>query len=93
MVSILVMGGVGLWLSAILGPYIKNAISWVDGIISPLVNVLSGLPHGTVFGPKLFLVHIIGIGLDLFQGTSASSFLGDTRVLRWVSLGLWTDAI
>ena len=57
----------------------------VDGRISPLIHVLSGVPQGTVLGPILFLVHIRGINLDLSQGTSASSFADDTRVLRGVS--------
>ena len=52
--------------------------------ISPLVHVVSGVPQGTVLGPILFLVHIRGINLDLSQGTSASSFADDTRVLRGV---------
>ena len=57
----------------------------VDGRISPLVHVLSGVPQGTVLGPILFLVHIRGISHDLSQGTSASSFADDTRVVRGIS--------
>ena len=54
----------------------------VDGCVSPLVPVVSGVPQGTVLGPILFLLHIRGINSTLSQGTSASSFADDTRVLR-----------
>ena len=80
-----VMGRVGLWLSAFLDPKSRMQSVGVDGRISPLVHVLSGVPQGTVLGPILFLVHIRGISLDLSQGTSASSFADETRVLRGVS--------
>ena len=80
-----VLGRVGLWLSAFLDPSSRMQSVGVDGRVSPLVNVLSGVPQGTVLGPILFLVHIRGISLDLSQGTSASSFADDTRVLRGVS--------
>jgi hypothetical protein len=79
------MERVGLWLSAFLDPKSRMQSVGVDGRISPLVHVLSGVPQGTVLGPILFLVHIRGISLDLSQGTSASSFADDTRVLRGVS--------
>ena len=81
-----VMGRVGLWLSAFLDPSSRMQSVGVDGRISPLVHVLSGVPQGTVLGPILFLVHIRGISQDLSQGTSASSFADDTRVMRGVSL-------
>ena len=80
-----VLGKVGLWLSAFLDPQSRMQAVRVDGRISPLVHVLSGVPQGTVLGPILFLVHIRGISHDLSQGTSASSFADDTRVVRGIS--------
>ena len=77
-----VLGKVGVWLSAFLDPKSRMQAVRVDGRISPLVHVLSGVPQGTVLGPILFLVHIRGISHSLSQGTSASSFADDTRVVR-----------
>ena len=57
----------------------------VEGRVSPLVQVLSGVPQGTVLGPVLFLVHIRGISSNLSPGTSASSFADDTRIWRGVT--------
>ena len=77
-----VKGKIGLWLAAFLDPLSRKQEVGVEGRISPLVPVVSGVPQGTVLGPILFLVHIRGINLDLSQGTSASSFADDTRVVR-----------
>ena len=57
----------------------------VDGRVSALEHVLSGVPQGTVLGPVLFLVHIRNIAKDLSAGTTTSSFADDTRVQRGVS--------
>ena len=56
----------------------------VDGRVSPLVPVISGVPQGTVLGPVLFLVHIRNIASSLSQSTTATSFADDTRVQRVV---------
>ena len=32
-------------------------MSWLDGSLSKLVNVVSGLPQGSVLGPQLFILH------------------------------------
>ena len=76
-----VKGKIGLWLAAFLDPLSRKQEVGVEGRISPLVPVVSGAPQGTELGPILFLVHIRGINLDLSQGTSASSFSNDTRVV------------
>ena len=57
----------------------------VNGRVSALEAVLSGVPQGTVLGPVLFLVHIRNISKDLTVGTTASSFADDTRVKRGIS--------
>ena len=56
----------------------------MDGRVSSLEPVLSGVPQGTVLGPVLFLVHIRGISSTLSPGTSSSSFADDTRIWRGV---------
>ena len=80
-----VLGKVGLWLSALLDPQSRMQAVRVDGRISPLVHVLSGVLQGTLLGPILFLVDIRGISHDLSQGTSSSPFANDTRVVREIS--------
>ena len=57
----------------------------MDGRVSPLTPVLSGVPQGTVLGPVLFLVHIRNISKGLSEGTSTSSFADDTRVQKGIS--------
>ena len=52
--------------------------------MSTLVPVISGVPQGTVLGPCLFLVHLIGISSSLSLGTTASSFADDTRIQRGI---------
>ena len=77
-----VQGRLGLWISGFLDPTSRMQSVGVDGRISNLVPVKSGVPQGTVLGPILFLVHIRGIGLNLSDGTFVSSFADDTRVQR-----------
>ena len=57
----------------------------VDGRVSQISPVISGVPQGTVLGPILFLVHIAGIADTLSASTEASSFADDTRVMRGIS--------
>ena len=80
-----VMGRVGVWLAAFLDPSLRKQAVGVDGRVSSLAQVLSGVPQGTVLGPVLFLVHIRGISSKLSPGTSSSSFADDTRIWRGVT--------
>ena len=80
-----IIGRVGLWIAAFLDPATRKQAVGVEGRISELVPVISGVPQGTVLGPILFLIHIRYIGSDLSPGTSSSSFADDTKVWRPVS--------
>ena len=79
-----VTGRVGLWISAFLDSSSRQQAVVVDGRISELCPVISGVPQGTVLGPVLFLVHIASIADSLSSGTEASSFADDTRVMRGI---------
>ena len=79
-----VKGKVGTWLAAFLDPLSRKQAVGVDGRVSSLSAVVSGVPQGTVLGPVLFLVHIRGISSTLSAGTSSSSFADDTRIWRGV---------
>ena len=80
-----VKGKVGRWMSAFLDPNTRMQAVGVDGSISDLTPVISGVPQGTVLGPGLFLVHIMGLSSSLSPNTSSSSFADDTRIWRGVS--------
>ena len=80
-----VRGKVGCWLAAFLDPAVRKQAVGVDGRLSELVSVLSGVPQGTVLGPCLFLIHLIDIATNLSEGTIASSFADDTRIQHAVS--------
>ena len=77
-----ITGRVGLWVAAFLDPATRKQAVGVEGRISEPVQVISGVPQGTVLGPILFLIHIRCIGSNLSPGTSTSSFADDTKVWR-----------
>ena len=76
---------VGCWLAAFLDPAVRKQAVGVDGQLSSLVPVVSGVPQGTVLGPCLFLVHLMGISSNLSEGTTATSFANDTRIQRGIA--------
>ena len=84
-----VVGKVGCWLSAFLDPHSRKQAVAVDGRISQLEPVISGVPQG----PILFLVHIMNISQGLSQGTTSSSFADDTRVQRGIYSGTDCSAL
>ena len=75
---------VGIWLAAFLDSAVRQQAVGVDGCLSDLVAVISGVPQGTVLGPCLFLVHLMGISSSVSADTHLSSFADDTRLLRGV---------
>ena len=79
-----IKGRIGKWIAAFLDPRTRRQSVGVDGRLSSLVPVISGVPQGTVLGPVLFLVHIREISSGLSPGTQSSSFADDTRIWRGV---------
>ena len=61
----------------------RTQVVAVDGCLSEVEGVISGVPQGTVLGPLLFLVHIGDIDSTL-QYATASSFADDTRIMMKV---------
>ena len=55
----------------------------VDGKVSNLRSVLSGVPQGSVLGPLLFLIYIND--LDNNITSSVLKFADDTKVFRKVN--------
>ena len=80
-----VKGKIGQWIAAFLDPSTGMQAVGVDGSLSDPEQVISGVPQGTVLGPVLFLVHILGLCSNLSPGTSSSAFADDTRIWRGVS--------
>ena len=77
-----VRGKVGGWLAAFLDPAVRKQAVGVEGRLSSLAPVVSGVPQGTVLGPCLFIIHLMNIASSLSEGTVATSFADDTRLQR-----------
>jgi ribonuclease P/MRP protein subunit RPP40 len=80
-----VKGKIRKWIAAFLDTETRIQAVGVDGSLSDLEPVVSGVPQGTVLGPVLFLVHILGLCSNLSLGTSSSYFADDTRIWRGIS--------
>ena len=75
---------VGSWIAAYLDPSTRQQAFVVDGRVSSLTPVISGVQQGTVLGLILFLIHIRDIDDGLSSITTTSSFDDDTRVQRGI---------
>ena len=49
-----VLGKMGVWLGRFLDPAVRKQAVAVDGRLSELSQVISGVPQGTVLGPYYF---------------------------------------
>ena len=79
-----IMGKVGMWMAAFLDPNHRQQAVVVDGTMSALSQVISGVPQGTVTAPILFLLMISDIAEGVSPNTRVSSFVDDTRVKRCI---------
>ena len=77
-----VKGKLGCWLACFLDSSRRQQAVAVDGRVSALSPVISGVPQGTVLGPVLFLLHIADIARDVTARTKTSSYVDDTRASR-----------
>ena len=79
------LGKVGCWLAAFLDSTNWQQAVVVEGRISALSPVISGVPQGTVLGPILFLLHISDIAREVSPRTITSSYVDDTRANRTIT--------
>ena len=63
-------GKVGIWMAAFLDPEKRKQAIMVEGILTSLSLVKSGVPQGTVTGPVIFLLMIA----DIASGVAAPPF-------------------
>ena len=77
-----ITGKVGCWLAAFLDSGSRRQAVAVDGRVSSLSPVISGIAQGTVLGPVLFLIHIADIARGVSPSTTTTSFADDTRAKR-----------
>ena len=80
-----ITGKTGKWLAAFLDSSHRKQAVAVEGVLSSLSPVVSGVPQGTVLGPVLFLLHIADIASHVSAETRVSSYVDDTRVQRSIS--------
>ena len=80
-----VQGRMGVWLGKFLDPATRKQAVAVEGRLSDLSPVISGVPQGTVLGPILFLLHISSIAREVSPGTHITSYVDDTRANRSIA--------
>ena len=67
-----VTGKVGMWIAAFLSSDHRKQAVMVEGVMSSLSPVLSGVPQGTVIAPVLFLLMISDITRGVSPATKVS---------------------
>ena len=84
----MILRKIGVWLARFLDSRSRMQAVVVDGSLSALSSVISGVPQGTVLGPILFLLHIADISRGISEFTTLRSYVDDTRVQRSVDCNL-----
>ena len=62
----------------------RSQVVVVDGVLSFLADVLSGVPQGTVLGPLLFLIYLNDIN-ECLEFSDLSCFADDTRIYKSIA--------
>ena len=73
-----IKGKLGRWIQNFLTSRSQQVL--VDGRLSPIFHLVSGVPQGSVLGPVLFLIFISDIGEDL--DSDVLIYVDDTKVIR-----------
>ena len=72
------------WISDYLTDRTQQVV--VEGATSNAIEVLSGVPQGSILGPLLFLIYVDGItAASLSQGSKLSLFADDVLFYRVIS--------
>ena len=72
-----ISGNLGMWISTFLMGRTQSVK--IDGIVSEKIEILSGVPQGSVLGPILFLIYIADIGSK--SKSKAYIYVDDSKVL------------